>query len=285
MRSLGSVLLVVVAASVAASIAACDSDKDRPPAAGGCQPGVPCNPLPGSSGGGGDAGSDAAAADATGDADPDASSSVTGFVRRIRTSFTEEPSATAEAAAGVTVAALQLGGGTVQALSAADGSFTLSPILANVGEATWFDVAQSGLVRSHAGVAVPSTAPIQLPFYDETLVVTTANRVPGLVLPANPVTVVVHVYDGNTSGNPRLAGVSSQPIGLAAKPYYDDGLDVTGLPTATGARGTIVFMGGDASTNPYPVTLSYGGKSRGTVSVPVKAGAVSWIAVLVDTTP
>lgn len=281
MRSFGTVLF----AAVAACVVACDSDKERPPVAAECPPGEQCaTPKPGT-GGGTDAGSDAGATDAATDADPDATVSVTGSVRLIRSSFTQEPAATTELAAGVTVSTLRQGGGTIQAVTLGDGSFSLSPVAAGVGAPTWFDVVQSGIVRSHAGVAVPSTAPIQLPLYDEAIVVTTANLIPGLVLPLNPVTIVVHVYDAVASGNPRLAGVTSQPIGAAARPYYDDGAEISAAASATGSRGTIVIMGGDASINPYPVTLSYGGKLRATVPVPVKAGAVSWIALLVDTTP
>ncbi|MGZ5967436.1 MAG: hypothetical protein ACXWP4_07200, partial [Polyangiales bacterium] len=90
-------------------------------------------------------------------------------------------------------------------------------------------------------------------------------------------TIVIHTKD---SLGARVAGVTANPVG-DAKPYYDSGSDSVEITaSATGSKGTIVFLG--LTPGSSTVTLTWMGKVQPSITIPTSADAISWTAVTIE---
>lgn len=263
----------------------CSEDKARAPTAPGCSDPSCVNPIPIGGATDASAGSDGAVSDSARDGaigTSDASTTVTGVVRPL-SKFTVDPSSVAEISRTITVRAPKIGGGvTPDATPGLDGTFTLSDVAANVGGPTWLQVLFGGNLKAIDAVGLPQTGLFQLPLFDENLPQTTwvalgiATTYPTTPPPA---TIVVQVFDAKGA---RKAGVTATTFGDAKGPFYDDGSDVAASAKATGARGTILFLGQTAASGPFNLTLSDGAKAYATIAVPLGSGATSYLALTLD---
>jgi hypothetical protein len=251
---------------------ACSSEKEHPPTiGGGCVSN--CGTI------GGTSGTDSSVADGTtSDASFEVGEAGVPLLAKV-TFLGKYPGDPAKglARSNVTVRAQRVGVGTTDILVVnADGSFTLDGISPSMGIPTWFTILEGGVAKGYVGLQYPWPADgsIALPLFDDTLPVATA--VSGTITAGNG-SVVVHVTDG---AGKRLAGVTAAPIG-SALPYYDSGSDsVESTASATGANGTVVFLGipiGSAT-----VTLTWMGKPQPSITVPTGADATSWIHVAIE---
>jgi hypothetical protein len=147
------------------------------------------------------------------------------------------------------------------------------------GAATYFQVWKRGVHRTLAAVNSQPDVTIQLPLFRDDLALTTWNVVAtGLTYPTGSSTLVAHIV---SASGVRLAGVKAALAGTGRGPYYDDGSDISPTATATGSRGTIVFLGmtGAASLG---LTLSTATKMYSTVNVSLVGGAVSHITLALE---
>jgi hypothetical protein len=183
------------------------------------------------------------------------------------------------------VRAPQTGGGITEGSPALDGTITLANVAAAVGAPTWLQILSgsgaTATLKGLEGVMLPppADAPIVVPLFDDLLPANTWMSLGvSAPYPTTPATVVVHVFD--TTGV-RKAGVTASPFGDAHGPYYDDGSDVSPSAAATGARGTIVFLG-IGSTGTFTVTVAAGGTTYPSQAVPLAAGAVSHLSLRLD---
>lgn len=260
------------------ALVACSTKKDYAPYAGGdCPAGQTCGGILGPGGGTTTDGGTDALSDAPFEVG-EAGVSLTSVVRPLN-AFPTDPTTATGFSPGVTVQALGIAGGNVQAVTAGDGTFTLDGIAPSVGAPTWVSIVRAGIVRQIVGFHATSatmTLPT-LPYFDESLPATTASST-GVVLPAECTstgcaTVVVRVV--GSAGTP-LSGVSAAPIGTSSV-LYDSGANSVESGKATGTFGTIVFLG--LTTSPAPVTLTAGGTTYATVQVATANTAVSYLAV------
>lgn len=175
----------------------------------------------------------------------------------------------------VTVRAQRVGGGTTEIVSDATGRLTLDQISPSIGIPTWLTLVEGGVVKGFVGVRFPwDPSGVVLPLFDDSLPVTTA--VSGTITAGNA-TIVIHVVD---AAKVRLSGVSASPVG-SALPYYDSGSDsVESTATATGSRGTIVFLG--VPPGSATVSLSFMGKPQSSLTVQTGADATSWTQVTIE---
>ncbi|MBI2389875.1 MAG: hypothetical protein HYV09_09805 [Deltaproteobacteria bacterium] len=259
------------------ALLACSEDRSHPPNAGGCNdPSCAQPPGPGGGGGGTDAGRDALAdaTDAVSDAG-DAAVTAIGAVRLL-TRFTADVAG--EAVRTVFVRAPKVGGGLVEGDTSA-GTFTLPNVQATIGGPTWLQVVTSGATRELRGIdgVQLGSGTAELALFDNTLPQSTWITLGvGTPYPAGAATVVVHVHDFKTGA--RKPGVTAAAFGDGKGPFYDDGADTSASAKATGARGTIVFLGITPSSL-FNLTLSDATKTYSTVTIPLGANAVSWIAL------
>jgi hypothetical protein len=268
------------------ALIACGESRDRAPAAPSCATGVNCNTGPGvvSGGGGNDAGTtDAPATDGALEVG-EAGVTVNAIVRPL-TSFAGDLSVTGSFETTVAIRAPRMGGGAdVEATMplSADGTYTLTGVKPVVGGATWLQVWKAGIKRTLAAVSLPAATGtvFSLPLFPETLPAETwTNTGQTTTYPTNPATVVVHVFgpDGK-----RLPGVKAGAgAGTTTKgPFYDFGTDV-GTASSTAANGTIVFLG-ITGVSSFPIDLSVGTKTYGTISVPVEPNVVHYLSVKLE---
>lgn len=272
------VLVLPIALAPAIGVA-CSQSNDRAPAAPSCAEGVNCNTGPGivSSGGGGDTGTtDAPTTDAAFEVG-EAGVAVSAIVHSLPR-FGDPLSGAFETT--VALRAPRMGGGTdVEATMpiSADGTYTLTGVAPVIGGPTWLQVWKAGIKRTQAGVVLPSSTVFQLPLFPETLPAETWNNTgQTTVYPTNPSTVVVHVFDDKNSRLPG-AKAAAGPGATTKGPFYDVGTDV-GVGTATGAKGTIVFIG-ITGVSLFPVALSVGTTNYATIQVPVEPNVVTYLGV------
>jgi len=265
----------------ACSFLACIEDKARAPAAEGCN--TPGCANPGVIGGGDSGTPDVDRGDAVdSDAASDASVTATVLVRPV-SKFTADFTTTAEASRTVTLSAPKTGGGVTEASPAIDGTFTLIDVAAAVGAPTWLQVVSgTGVTRAVKGidgVPLPSSGILQIPLFDDSLPQTTWLTLGvSAPYPTTAATVVVHVFD---AAGVRKSGVTASPFGDAKGPFYDDGSDISASAKATGARGTLVYLGIGA-TGLFTLTTAAGGKTYASIAIPLAAGAVSHLSLQLE---
>lgn len=235
-------LLLVATASLLGVVTAC-SDARRaataPPCIGqGCPNN---NGVIGGGGGTNDAATDETASDGAFDV-PEAGVPVTAMVRALAR-FTDDPATGAPVTMNIVLRAARMGGGATDSVVGPDGSYSLSNVAVVPGAPSNIAILQSNLVRANDGVWLPSAAILNLPLFNESLVTAIwPTLVPATVLPPNSAHLVIHI-ENRTTGT-RMASVSATSTSADAKgPFYDDGSDVVTGRTATGARGTILFLG------------------------------------------
>ncbi|MGZ3424484.1 MAG: hypothetical protein ACXVEF_02535 [Polyangiales bacterium] len=266
-------LLLLVVPLVVSLAPACSSEKDHAPLVGGA-----CTSNCGTIGGGGTDSSTDVATDVTEDTSFEVGEAGVSLIGKVHFlgAFPREPSS-GTPQTNVTVRGNRQGGGTTEiAVVAADGSFTLDGIAPSFGIPTWLSIVKTGVVKGYVGIRFPVTGtdPLDLPLFDETLPVATA--VSGTTTSGTG-TIVIHTKD---SLGARVAGVTANPVG-DAKPYYDSGSDSVEITaSATGSKGTIVFLG--LTPGSSTVTLTWMGKVQPSITIPTSADAISWTAVTIE---
>jgi hypothetical protein len=275
-------LVVFVPFVTFAIVSACSESNERAPSLPSCAPGVNCNTGPGvvGSGGGTDSGARDAAPSETAFEVGDGGVTVSAVVRPM-SNFVTDPSTVTAFDTTVTLRAPRAGGGAqVEAtMAVVDGTYTLNGVAPSIGAPTWIEVLKTGATRTIAGVSAPATGTFALPLFNELLPQTTWNIVaPAAAYPPGSATVVVHVV---TPAGVRKAGVTATAFGTARGPYYDDGSDISPSAMATGARGTIVFLGSTGSGT-FPISLSFGTKTYATVTAPLTTNAVTHVSLALD---
>jgi hypothetical protein len=257
-------------------LVACSGERDFAPTAPSCK-GIGCAPPTGVGGPGGGISDSSVADTAGGDAIAvgDAGVAVTAVVRAL-TRFTDEPSAGTVVTMSTILRANKFGGGTTDSTVLADGTHTIRDVVVTPGVPTTFSVVRSGIVKALDGVWLPATGTINVPLFDENLAQTMwPALVPGVIFPPNTAHAVVHV----TTGGARRAGVTSLATGDAKGPFYDDGSDIAPGKTATGTKGTIVFLGSTSAS--IDVTLNAGAKTA-SYRLPLTANAVTHVAIALE---
>jgi len=277
-------VVVVIVPTAFVVAASCSEPSDRAPPAPNCL-GVTCGggPGPGTSGGS-DAGGETTATDALTDGAfevGDGGVSVGAMVRPLN-SFTDDPDkAGTFDLVSLSVRAPRAGGGTdVEATTAnVEGVFTLNGVAPAVGAATYFQVWKTGVHRTLAAVVYRPDTTFNLPLFKEDLQLNAWNMTtPATIYPTGASTIVVHVFG---PGGARLAGVKAALTGTGRGPLYDDGADITPLATATGSRGTIVFIGITASTT-FRLDMFTSTKTYPSVNLALASNAVTHAAFVLE---
>lgn len=261
--------------------AACSSSATHPPGATNCAPGIDCTiqPIPTSTVP--ETGAPDAATDADATTDGPIELAVTGEVRQ-PSSWGQAVDKGTLVANGYSVAGTRADGSTTT-VTVSGGAFTL-PALQTTPSGNWVSVLRGTTLRTLAWVDTQAGAVsgLEIPVFDDALPLTTASAVSLPVVTTGTASLVVRVVAAN--GAPvagvttTLANYLNGGLGYFG-PYYDDGADgVTALTSATGAKGTLVFLGVDPSKAGLGlnVALSIPGVGTQTVSLPAKADAVSF---------
>ena len=239
---------------------ACSDDRKAAPAAPPCV-GAGCSPGGGVIGGGGGTGDATVAETATDTAFdvPEAGVPVVAIVRAL-TRFTDDPAMGTPLTMSIVLRAGRMGGGSTDSTVGPDGTFLLNNVAVIPGVPSNIAIVQSGQLRANDGVWPLVGGTLNLPLFSEALPAAMwPTLVPASTLPPNTAHLVVHVV---SNAGARLSGVSATTSSADAKgPFYDDGSDVVSGRTATGARGTILFMGSSATE--ISVTFAFAAKTLG----------------------
>lgn len=248
-------------------LAACSSKQDHPPNAGECSGDAACLGVGGPPNGGG--GGRDAGGDATTDGGGDAATVAIGGSVYSMSSFTREPSTGLLDTSSTTlvVRGTHLDGTGAQS-SVIAGQYSIADLGRNQ-PLTWvrlFDVVpgRTEVLRTLFAFP-PSNVPaltLPIPLYPPELARSTALSVGIPTTVDGTGTIVLQVADSTGAGR---AGVTASKLTGAFGPYYDDADSVT-LASATGARGTIVFLGVTAAAAGQQIVLSFGGPTGSTIA-------------------